>query len=849
MIEKLTFRWLLLILMVIPWMNGGVDELPHMGFAVATTILAMGLSVVIFREQDRRLPIGLIPLVLGILLIGSQLIPINRMDSPLVPSAAFELRKELYSYIWPADQLPDQLFPHSLNPAGTRLQLADFCMAVVFFLAGAYIANKRKAFRQLCILMLFNGAAISIVSIVHRFSNSKELLWWLEVERSTIFGPFVYHNLAGSYFIFALGCGCALMVRDLHDSYEQQDHKGTSISDMIDGARRFVGELNVWRLTLITLTAFVSAALLFSLSRGAVISAVFGMLGLFGCLVLTFSKQKIFLSGTVIATCVIAVMFSYRMLDPVTERFTGLLEQETYEKEGRLKHWNDALANIDRFKGAGAGFGSYVFLHRLADTHGNRAMWHHAHNQYIEALVEGGLVALVLLLAQIVIVGFTAFRLLSNRSSFKRIVATTVIFVLVSQSVHGWFDYCHYLPSTMMLTALFCGMAFMRREKSENTPPIKGVWMRYAVSVGLPIVSLLGCVEVIRTERVQFELSQFPWKEDIRNIQLKDFDQHVKEIEVAIEANRSYGFGLEALAKLYLKRYQLAVLKELSAEYNISESDANLWQWTSPLVLYDRASNFRLEKKHAELSDLKTQRTVTDNFMPAADYAVRQVIDCPLLVGGYLVLETVVPVIDWDYPYPAALEAAALLEPSHPEILFEIGDLYFASQRFDQAFDMWKRSLMTSQRPIYSIILRAEQQISTKEICERILPKSPEILIKLAKTVYASEERDDDREVLLDRAMQSLPEVLQTAEDHFFLAEVLSIKPSREVEKSIEHYEAGLRLNPTLIERRYECASLYHEIGDRSNALKHARLCARSKPNNRKYRRLLSDIRKDEKRF
>ena len=513
MIEKLTFRWLLLILLIIPWVNGGVDELPHMAFAVATAILAIGVGVVIFREKERQVPIGLFPLVLGLLLIGSHLIPINRIDSPLFPSAAFELRKELYSYVWPAENSPDQMFPHSLYPSGTRMQLADFCMAVVFFLAGAYIANKRRAFRQLCILMLINGSAIAVVSIVHRFSKSNELLWWVEVRGwSTIFGPFVYHNLAGSFFVFALGCGCALMVRDLHDSYEQNAQRGTSIVDMIDGARRFVGDLNVWRLTLITLTAFVSVALLFSLSRGAVISAVFGLLGLSGCLALTFSKQKIFLSGSVIALSVIVVLFSYRMLDPVTERFTGLLEQETYEKEGRLRHWSDALANIDRFKETGAGFGSYVFLHRLADSHGNRAMWHHAHNQYIEALVEGGYFALLLLLAQIAIVGFTSFRLLSDRSSFKRIVATTVIFVLVSQTVHGWFDYCHYLPSAMMLTALFCGMAFMGREKNDQPSSSRGSFARYAVSIGLPIIALLSCVEIIRNEGVQFELSEFPWR-------------------------------------------------------------------------------------------------------------------------------------------------------------------------------------------------------------------------------------------------------------------------------------------------------------------------------------------------
>ena len=337
-------------------------------------------------------------------------------------------------------------------------------------------------------------------------------------------------------------------------------------------------------------------------------------------------------------------------------------------------------------------------------------------------------------------------------------------------------------------------------------------------------------------------------EEDLRTLKLDEFDNHVDDIKAANNASPGHGFGLEALSRLYINRYQIALLKELSAEYKISQEDDNLWQWTSPLVLYDRASSFRLQQKTTELQDLKTQDAVTQNLRPAADYAIQQIVDCPLLVGGYIVLETLLPVIDWEGSDPAALDAALLLEPSHPEVLFEIGDLYFASQRFDKAFEIWKRSLATSQRPIYSIILRAEQQISTKEICEQILPESPELLIRLAKTVYAAEERTDDREVLLTQAAKSLPETLQTAEDNFHLAEILSIRKARDLQKSIERYEAGLRLSPTAVERRYECALLYQEIEDRSNALKHARLCARSKPNNRKYRRLLADIRKIETR-
>ena len=496
------------ILVVVPWLNGGVDPLPHMFFGLSCAVLGCGIAWQAVRTGNRLHHVALTPLLLGMALMVLQLLPIYSDDSQR--TAAARLRSSVWSTVpmLHSSAGPSVVLgriPHSLFPAATRMQLCDLVLCTILFLAGAMVLGDAFRRRLICWLVCINGAAISIVGILHRFSDSQRFLWTFDLTSGgKVFGPFVYRNLAGNYLAVAVGCGLVLLTTMLTDAWRTRSSAHSSNSSLV--ARM----LRVPYLLALLATVFSCAGLLFTFSRGAVGSCCIAAIVLAGCLMRTTDIRTLGVGIGVVGASVAAVLVSYEMAPSVVDRFGSLIQIDTYEDQQRLQHWSEMTEAANTFALAGSGFGSYHFVCRTFAKTSNPD-FQHAHNQYLEALVDGGVPALLLVLAQVGVVAYYAIRQLTTSNPQRDTAATAglVAFVLVLQSCHAGVDYCLYLPSSMMTAAIFSGIALSSGIATRRNRPTRFGVAPFAGAVA--IAGITAATSIASYEWSSYEITRVDW--------------------------------------------------------------------------------------------------------------------------------------------------------------------------------------------------------------------------------------------------------------------------------------------------------------------------------------------------
>ncbi len=155
----------------------------------------------------------------------------------------------------------------------------------------------------------------------------------------------------------------------------------------------------------------------------------------------------------------------------VKARF-DLLLNESQLQYGRVPNWRDSLQAVPQFWTTGTGLGTYRFVYERYQQRFLGDIAHfHAENQYVQTLVEGGLLALVLLLLAIGLTALAIERLYRAAGAVNTALAVMGTFGLTSQIVGGMFDFGLYIPSNMLLMAAICGIVVGRAALLSGCPP------------------------------------------------------------------------------------------------------------------------------------------------------------------------------------------------------------------------------------------------------------------------------------------------------------------------------------------------------------------------------------------
>jgi len=328
------------------------------------------------------------------------------------------------------------LIGHTADSASTRNGLLKLIAVLIFFfLAVQFSASATPESWQLRGLVVAGYTfGISLFGVVQYFTAPAQLYWSVTPRRQGwVFGPYVNHNhYAGLMeMLIPLSAGYAL-------SYE--------------------GPLKP--LLIFALLTPVASVLL-SGSRGGMLALLLEGVLLIAIVLSKGRQERRQLMATAVTSAILIAVLAFLWLDPggLTKRL-----QTTFESSqtlGSRKQVSlDSLRMVGDHLWLGTGLGSFEYVYPKYQSFPTDVVWDHAHDDYVEALGETGLVG-GLLIVLAVAVGFRlAFRNLGDRLRHRLgWIQLGAALSCCSLLLHSFLDFNLHIPANAAWFAVCAAVA------------------------------------------------------------------------------------------------------------------------------------------------------------------------------------------------------------------------------------------------------------------------------------------------------------------------------------------------------------------------------------------------------
>ena len=906
-----TIRITLLIALVItPWFFGGVWADVQWLLLLAVAIL-LGLELVVrYRPSNRPpfMPTAWLPLLLGILLGVLQLIPWTPSLGKWFAGESVEYQREFASTPVGDMQAEESVLPshisRTLYAAATREQVALLTLGTsVFILASLYFVERRAIFR-LCVSTAVGGAALSFFGVVQRLTWNGKFYWFFEPLYGGVesFGPFVNRNNAGGFLNLCLAAGLGLWIW-IHPQSSDLSKRIASLREQVSD---YVGSLNAPRLSIIILVISISGGVLCTASRGSIL-AMFVAFAVTAFALALKSQHRRAAAGMALVLVAGAALMSWAgQTEFVANRFDRL-ERDAALESGRFPNWLDALQTVPDFWGTGTGLGTYRYVYERFQTRYLRDIAHfHAENQYIQALVEGGLVALSLLLISILFTTLALIRLFQVGGTTNTMLAVTGTFALTSQVVGACFDFGLYIPANMLLMATICGAvvgrvacvslsadakaggsstrssndapATTQSNKKTNvyqsdilpqpdsdaahlsrsslfilTPPS---WLTSLVLGMLLLGCLFGCIEMRRTAEIASALRKAPLDRVAEMDSPEELAILIKEIEDTLPKRWDDAHAHQHLAALLTQRYRAETYRSLTTELNGSSSAAKsptssernpeLWNQSSVWHLHKTINALRQQGDQEAVSRLLSQPSIR-HLERAQQHAIAARLAAPTIPQVHYLLAELSAIKSPQNDNQIHLERARTLAPGDASQWYWTGLLDLHQGRVEQACRSWRRSLELSSEHLDDIVIHASQLLTAEQLIDQILPPRSELLLTVARRNFNAPEELETHELLLARADEILAGSELPADKLAYVTGTLHRLQGRP-EQAVIFLEKAVSQNRSRGDWRFELALLLTELQRYEEALQHLLLLQRERPEENRYQRLYERINRERHR-
>lgn len=672
----------------------------------------------------------------------------------------------------------------SLYPGATRSEAFRLLAVFLLYVVVRNNLTAPEALRRLSIVAVANGAALSLFAILHFFSAPAQMLYWTYSTGGTPFGPFICRNHFSFYVNMCIGLGIGLLLAQRPaDSNEEASSRSIWARLLNDPASLWIA---------LALALMVTAVAL-SLSRGGFLALV--LAGLVLAIVQRLSSPaKPMRAGALVTGFLILGLVGWLGLGALQARMKTLVTGTALE-EGRLTTWRNTLPLAGDFPLWGTGLGTYQFVEPLRRPMGQPPadVWEHAHNDYLESLIEGGLLRLALSLWIIVLVyrlGIRAVRMFADGQTGA--LALGALFAFTTTVVHSFVDFGLHVPAIVWLVtvivAQLCALADSEEALTPEPTPSRG-WLTWCVPA-LATATLLVLALVVGQESRRAAVA-----ERYRLLaQLPDADA----------------------ARLLDRAIQLAPENALLHQ-DLAEAHYRLLQ---------------------EQPDAAHLQAAAAHFMLARDL-------CPLLVLPQIRLAALSKQLGGAEPRVAYAHRAAILRPFDPEIWYLAGLQEWEHGDWSAARSSWKQALTGSDRHLDDILDKNRPVLTSEELVQQVLPDQPRLLLAAAERLYPRVEDTASRQPFLNRALQLLDQHgTGSAEDFYWRARLY--RAGNQPAQSQQAYETALVLVPDRVAWRYELAELLYIQGNFRDARGQLQVILTMQPGHTQAQALLQDVIRQE---
>ena len=890
-LEPITFV-LIATLVITPWFFGGVWS------SVQSVLLfvAAGLLVLdALRGAPRScLPTAFWPLVLGIALGLFQLVPLGPKFAPKLAPGATQWRSDAAYTILPSDdqakaaESPSSRSAfsasgtsRSLYPPATREHLALLILVTCVFWIAARCFPPGYALHWLLLAGTVCGVALALFGLIQKFTWNGQIYWSVPLSQGgRPFGPYVNRNNAGGFLNLCLATSLGPYVwhnwrglvsgaapsRTSHNSTGDDKRRGkiakpngrhkrqisVTVEDGLAAAMRgFLAEINGTRIMVMAGVVFIAGGVVATASRGSILSLGFAMAITFAVMLSQKGRRSQGIGLVIAAGAALALVVWLGQFSEVRERFDQMMGADS-APDTRLLNWADALHALPSFWGLGSGLNTYRFVCPPFENRLTGDRWHYyAENQYLQALIDGGVVALVLLLITIGLVLFAIAHLYRRGGRSDTVIATMGTFALSSQVVGAAFDFGLFLPANAMLLAAICGAVVGRAvlpEEEGRANFLLGTAVQrdtlVIVSLPLLIAAVFGGIELHRAAAVEAIVAPAVRGEFAEERSDEVLAAWINQANSAIALRADDANGHRALTDLWMQRYRLAMYRSLrQREPWRPEEDS--WQAASLFNLHNTLRELAPDDRDGLVRQLRGDEGAQSLLTPAWQHAVRARAACPWLPQTYLMLASLAPFVGDEPDSTIHLDKARQFAGGDPKLWYQIGVLEMAAGRTEAALDSWQHSLALS--PQFEALILAEVwgTVPVETVLEQILPNEPEAQLRLVNRL--SKTRADDARKVAEMVLVRLDARPDSASNDSSSEQRANGRRIRATllmtleryEEAITEWQRALEFEPDRTDWRTALAQSLLAAGRRTDAYQEVVRCLRVEPESRALKKLL----------
>jgi len=336
---------------------------------------------VVHRGPLRAVP-GFIPLIVFLDFILLQIIPLPAQVVKIISPETFALYSNTIGLLGPPEWMSLSVDIHS-----TVAEFFRYGSYLCFYVLAVQLLADRSRLRFAVKVAVVCGFVIALIAFLQEYMGNGKIFWLRQPPGGTrMVGPYVYSNHYAGYMAMV-----TLLAVSLFFYYRPRLGYAKSLKEKTIAL--FSNSYNLSHLYWGLMAIVMAASITMSLSRGGILSFSAACLVL---LVIFVGKQRkaaslLFAVGFLVLVVLAADWFAS---ENVVERFSSTYDEQGNIRDLRLIYWQDALKVIRDFPVTGTGMGTFgnIFpTYQVRQLPGH--FIYHAHNDYLELLTDGGLIA------------------------------------------------------------------------------------------------------------------------------------------------------------------------------------------------------------------------------------------------------------------------------------------------------------------------------------------------------------------------------------------------------------------------------------------------------------------------
>jgi O-antigen ligase len=405
-------------------------------FIGAVTLIALwvldswSLGLVRISRNVLQLPL------LGMILLGLiQLLPLRSPDNAGIGS--IPLARSL-----------------SLDPYSTRLVVIQLVGLLIYFAATLVFVDTPKRLKLLVRTITIFGFLLAIFGLTQQFTSPSKIYWIREPAQAQPFGPFINRHHFAGYMELAIALPLGLL-----------------FSGALEKEKRFI---------YVFAAGMMAITLIFTNSRGGLIALTAEILFLVAITGLgrrekneTSEKRSAMRRAATkagLALALIVAVFGGVVLlggEDVLRRLAGSINTDD-PTSGRTHFWSVTVDIIKNHPVIGVGLGAFAVVYTGYDSLNGLYRLEQVHNDYLQILVDGGIMGAALGLFFVVSLFRFGFVRRESGDNFRRGVANGALAGCFAVLVHSFFDFTLHTTANALLFLVLAALATMNGRVDEG---------------------------------------------------------------------------------------------------------------------------------------------------------------------------------------------------------------------------------------------------------------------------------------------------------------------------------------------------------------------------------------------